>query len=130
MGEQFCFQVEWDRSRGWEFAQREERFKRGDAERWAQKGCDPYQRWLPITYKTDVCWGPKPIKGKCHFEGQRQQHLMIVLRSVADPFITVEQLTANSFDFGFGSTTQLIAGIVLMACGCMILACRRWARCC
>jgi hypothetical protein len=84
-------------------------------------GCDPRNKWSPVTYTLDSCWGPRHPSSQTHGCPRDTQtpahHVGVVVRSSADPWLRAEELTDDKFDFGLSQASQRAYGITMLVVG-------------
>lgn len=83
-------------------------------------GCDPRMAWHPATWTADPCWGTRHSLGKCSQSSTSPHRVSVVVRSAQDPYIRAEELTDDSFDFGFSPVSQCATGAMLLIVGLVL----------
>mmetsp|Transcript_67310 Transcript_67310/g.217319 ORF Transcript_67310/g.217319 Transcript_67310/m.217319 type:complete len:397 (-) Transcript_67310:166-1356(-) len=82
-------------------------------------GCDPMHAWNPATYTLDPCWGRR-VSDRCPREARTKHVVHVIMRSAWDPFISAEELTDDTLNFGLSPSSQRVNGITMLAVGCCL----------
>jgi len=112
-----CVVVEQDGSSSWRLSQVQRNGTAAAASLPPLHGCDPLTSWDPATYARDYCWGPWPDRRRCGAEDRQRLRVEVTVRSAADPFLRMEELTRDRFDFGPSAASQWAAGVAFMVVG-------------